>query len=113
MEFVDRYFTDPELSFFLFGPRGTGKSTWLKRQYKDALYIDLLSPELFRRYAAKPERLREAVEGNPDKQIIIIDEIQKVPNLLDIVHQLIEEKKELKFILTGSSSRKLKRPKGI
>ncbi len=109
MELTTRYFTDPGMSFFLFGPRGTGKTTWLKRQYKDALFIDLLSPELFRLYSARPERLREAVEGNPDKKVIIVDEVQKAPELLDIIHQLIEDKKDRQFILTGSSSRKLKK----
>jgi predicted AAA+ superfamily ATPase len=109
MEIKSRFFNDPEVSFFLFGPRGTGKSTWLKMQFKEALYIDLLSPDLFRLYSARPERLREIIEGNPDKKIVIIDEIQKVPVILDIIHQLIEEKKGIRFILTGSSSRKLKR----
>ncbi len=109
MEIKRRFFNDPDVSFFLFGPRGTGKSTWLKMQFKNALYVDLLSPDLFRLYSARPERLREIVEGNPDKKIVIIDEIQKVPVMLDIIHQLIEEKKETRFILTGSSSRKLKR----
>ena len=109
MEIKSRFFNDPGVNFFLFGPRGTGKSTWLKMQFKEALYIDLLSPDLFRLYSARPERLREIIEGNPDKKIVIIDEIQKVPVILDIIHQLIEEKKEIRFILTGSSSRKLKR----
>lgn len=109
MEFKDRFFQDSRDSFFLFGPRGTGKSTWLIRKYENALYIDLLSPESYRLYMARPERLEDYIEGNPDKSIIVIDEIQKVPQLLDVVHRLIEKKKELKFILTGSSSRKLKR----
>ncbi|NOX45342.1 MAG: ATP-binding protein [Chlorobi bacterium] len=110
MEVKKRYFRDPGISYFLFGPRGTGKSTWLKMRYtKDVLYIDLLSPELFRLYTARPERLNELIEGNPDKGIVIIDEIQKVPMLLDVVHQIIESNKDIRFILTGSSSRKLKR----
>lgn len=93
----------------MFGPRGTGKSTWLKKNFPDSIYIDLLSPEDYRILSAKPERLRELVEGNPEKKTVILDEIQKVPQLLSVVHQLIEEKKSLQFILTGSSSRKLKR----
>ena len=110
MEIKKRYFNDPGVSYFLFGPRGTGKSTWLKMQYtKDVLYVDLLSPDLFRLYSARPERLKELIDGNPDKKIVIIDEIQKVPLLLDVVHQIIEQKKNIRFILTGSSSRKLKR----
>lgn len=110
MEIKDRFLNDPNISFFLFGPRGTGKSTWLRMKYQSsALYLDLLSPELFRTYMAKPERLIELIEGNPDKKIVIIDEIQKVPSLLDIIHQIIEINKNTRFILTGSSSRKLKR----
>lgn len=104
-----RIFTPPEESFFLFGPRGTGKSTWLRTRYSDALQIDLLDPEVFRTYSAHPERLTEVVSGNPGKKQIILDEVQKVPDLLDVVHALIEEKRGIQFILTGSSSRKLKR----
>ncbi|MBN2189782.1 MAG: ATP-binding protein, partial [Candidatus Aureabacteria bacterium] len=70
---------------------------------------DLLSPDIFRLYTARPERLREIIQGNPGKDVIIIDEIQKVPSLLDVVHQIIEEKTGKRFILTGSSARKLKR----
>jgi predicted AAA+ superfamily ATPase len=110
MEIVRRFFNDPETSFFLFGARGTGKSTWLKMNFtKDTLYVDLLSPENFRKYSARPERLEELLAGNPDAKTVIVDEIQKVPELLDVVHHLIEEKKDVRFILTGSSSRKLKR----
>lgn len=109
METVKRFFKDPEDSFFLFGPRGTGKTTWLNKNFKDALMIDLLSPEKFRTYSAKPERLNDLIAGNPDKRTVIIDEIQKVPELLDVIHQLVEKRKDLRFILTGSSARKLKR----
>jgi len=95
----------------MFGPRGTGKSTWLRQNFPDAIYLDLLDPETFRAYLAHPERLREAIEGNPKARAIVVDEIQKVPALLDVVHKLIEEKnrRSLSFILTGSSARKLKR----
>jgi len=110
MELIRRFFNDPKASFFLFGARGTGKSTWLKMNFTDnTLYVDLLNPEAFRKYSARPERLEELVNGNPEAHIVVIDEIQKVPELLDVVHQLIEEKKHVRFILTGSSSRKLKR----
>lgn len=109
MEIKGRFFQVPKGSFFLFGPRGTGKSTWINKNFKNALLVDLLSPESFRMYSAKPERLEELVHGNPDKKVVIIDEIQKVPELLDVVHQLVEKQKDLRFILTGSSSRKLKR----
>lgn len=109
MALVKRFFHDVTTNYFLFGPRGTGKTTWLKSYYHDALYIDLLSPDIFRQLTAKPERIREIIEGNPGKKTIIIDEIQKVPELLSVIHQLIEENKNLKYVLTGSSSRKLKR----
>jgi predicted AAA+ superfamily ATPase len=109
MEIKKRYFKDPGLNYFLFGPRGTGKSTWLKEHYSDnALFIDLLSPSLQRHYSARPERLNEIVDGNPDKELFVIDEIQKVPELLDVVHQIMENKKSVRFVLTGSSARKLK-----
>jgi len=107
--FIPRFFQEPEQSYFLFGPRGTGKTTYLKHRHADALWVDLLKPDEFRTYAAKPERIMDLVAGNPDKRTIIVDEIQKVPELLDAIHSLIEEKKNRKFILTGSSARKLKR----
>ena len=109
MEIKKRYFKDPGVSFFLFGPRGTGKSTWLKEHYKEnAVFVDLLSPNLNRHYSARPERLNELVDGNPEKELFVIDEIQKVPELLDVVHQIMENKKNIRFVLTGSSARKLK-----
>ncbi|MCX7044039.1 MAG: DUF4143 domain-containing protein [Candidatus Sumerlaeota bacterium] len=109
MESVIRFFKPPKGSFFLFGPRGTGKSTWARQACPDALWIDLLEPDVFRRYSARPERLREAVEAAPRAKTIVIDEIQKAPALLDAVHALIEERPARRFILTGSSVRKLKR----
>ncbi len=108
MELLSRFFRKPRQSFFLFGPRGTGKSTWLKQHFSDAVVIDLLAPEVFRRFAAHPERLRDIVTGAEGK-IIIIDEVQKIPELLDVVHELIEKGSGFQFILTGSSARKLKR----
>ncbi|MDZ7363614.1 MAG: AAA family ATPase [candidate division KSB1 bacterium] len=107
--YVPRFFIAPKQSFFLFGPRGTGKSTFLKQHYPNALWIDLLKPDVFRAYAGRPERLVELVHGNPEKKFIVIDEVQKVPDILSVVHSLIEEKKGRTFILTGSSARKLKR----
>ncbi len=64
---------------------------------------------MFRRYSAKPERLQELIAGNPDKNIVVIDEVQRVPALLNVVHQEIEAKRGIRFALTGSSARKLKR----
>lgn len=97
-------------SFFLWGPRQTGKTTLLRESYRDGHWIDLLKAEEFRRYVTRPELLRQEVEAQgfaPDRQIVI-DEIQKVPALLDEVHWLIENR-GLKFALCGSSARKVKR----
>lgn len=109
METISRFFDSPKQSFFLFGPRGTGKSTWVNQYFPNALKIDLLQPDLFRSLSARPERLRELIHGNPEKKKIVIDEIQKIPELLSVVHGLIEEDKTCQFVLTGSSARKLKR----
>ena len=109
MEVIDRFVSEPRQSFFLFGPRGAGKSAWVRRRFADALRIDLLAPDVFRAYSARPERLREVAMGNPRARVIVIDEVQKVPELLSVVHSLIEEKRGQRFVLTGSSSRKLKR----
>ncbi|MBI2634124.1 ATP-binding protein [Candidatus Peregrinibacteria bacterium] len=92
-------------SFFLFGPRGTGKTTWLKTNFPKAVYVDLLEAELFNDLLANPSRIEQLIP--PDfKNYIIIDEVQRVPALLNEIHRLIEKQK-LKFILTGSSARKL------
>ena len=109
MESVVRVFHPPKKSYFLFGPRGTGKSTWVKHLHADATVIDLLEPEVYRSYKSHPGRLRETVEAKTGPHAFLIDEIQKVPSLLSLVHALIEEDKSRQFILTGSSARKLKR----
>ncbi|MFP3942217.1 MAG: ATP-binding protein, partial [Thermoanaerobaculia bacterium] len=109
MEFVPRLFDPPAGDYFLFGPRGTGKSTWLRRVYEDALWLDLLSPDVERRLKARPERLREMVAGAGEGRVVVVDEVQRVPELLTVVHQLIEERPGVRFVLTGSSARKLKR----
>ncbi len=106
---VERLFIEPEQSYFLFGPRGTGKSTLIKARHPQALYINLLLSSVRRELQTRPEGLLERVRAQPRGQTIVIDEIQKIPELLSLVHVLIEEKKEWKFILTGSSARKLKR----
>ena len=94
-------------SFFLFGPRGTGKTTWVKSNFPSAIYLDLLEAELFNDLLANPGRLEKLIPNN-FKDWIIIDEIQRIPDLLNEVHRLIEKYK-YKFILTGSNSRKLRR----
>lgn len=94
-------------STFLFGPRGTGKSTWVKQTYPNALYFDLLETDVYKRLLAQPGRLEQYIpEGFRD--YVVIDEVQRVPELLNEVHRLIENK-NTQFILTGSSSRKLRR----
>ncbi len=105
---IKRDFNIPETSFFLFGPRGTGKSTFVKKLIeRNSLYIDFLDPDTFRTYAAFPETLLKTV--NAVKPVrVIIDEVQKVPQILDVVHKIIEERK-IHFILTGSGARKLKK----
>ncbi len=94
-------------SFFLFGPRATGKSFLIKHQLgNDALVIDLLRSDVFMRLSANPELLESMIEEHHN-QYIVIDEVQKVPALLNEVHRLIENKK-VRFLLTGSSARKLR-----
>lgn len=109
MEFVPRFLAPPRGSFFLFGPRGTGKSLWLKTTLPDALTLDLLDPATERTYKARPERVRELVDGHPAATVFVIDEVQRVPELLPVVHSMIEARKGRRFILAGSSARKLKR----
>ncbi len=109
MEFVTRFLDLPASSFFLFGPRGTGKTTWLHDVLPGALLVNLLRPEVYREMSARPERLRELVLGNPDRRDIVIDEVQRVPELLPVVHDLIESALDVRFVLTGSSARKLRR----
>lgn len=109
LNYLRRVFREPETSYFLFGPRGIGKSTMTAHRHPDALLIDLRLADIRYRLSASPDYLKELVLAQPDGATIIIDEIQKVPELLSIVHLLIEKKRGWKFILTGSSARKLKR----
>ncbi len=97
--------------FFLFGPRGSGKSTLLRASFppQSTLYLDLLTYEIEERLSRNPQILMEMVHALSENIThVVIDEIQKIPKLLDVVHQLIEEKQKI-FILSGSSARKLKR----
>ena len=98
-------------SFFLFGPRGTGKSTWLQQHFpeKSVLWIDLLIPEVEANLRQAPSQIIERWRAlNPRPKWIVIDEVQKIPSLLDVVHHAIENEK-INFALTGSSARKLRR----
>jgi uncharacterized protein len=97
-------------SFFLFGPRGSGKSTLLRSQFtsENSLTIDLLDDEQERRFVSNPNELQAVANGlNPNQKFVVIDEVQKIPKLLDVVHILIE-RKACHFALSGSSARKLK-----
>ncbi len=109
MEVHSRFFTLPSQSFFLFGPRGTGKSTWLRHELPGAVFVDLLRPEVYREMSARPERLRELVLGAPERDAVVVDEVQRVPELLNVVHELMESRARKRFVLTGSSARKLRR----
>ena len=97
-------------SFFLFGPRATGKTSLIREQLSaNVLIINLLRSDMFLRLSADPSLLEEIIETRPNAEtIIVIDEVQKVPILLNEVHRLIEEKK-IRFLLTGSSARKLRK----
>jgi predicted AAA+ superfamily ATPase len=113
---IDRTIKLPQSnSFFLFGPRGVGKTTLLRERIpagKNLLAIDLLDLDEETLYLRQPIRLRETVEARgKELEWVFIDEIQKIPPLLDVVHLLIEKHKKIHFALTGSSARKLKRGK--
>ncbi len=97
----------PQSSFFLFGPRQVGKSTLLKKQRLD-LAIDLLDPELQLAYNKNPNLLRQQIADLTSPTDVLIDEIQRVPRLLDVIHAIMEEIPEMRFILCGSSARKLR-----
>ena len=103
-----RNFVPPtQQSYFLFGPRGTGKSVFVGNFYKKGLFFDLLDSQLYNEFMADPSRLANRIpEGFNDW--IILDEVQKVPALLNEVHRLIENRR-LRFVLTGSSARRLRR----
>ncbi len=95
-------------SIFLFGARQTGKSTLLKSLFPDAISFDLLNSDVKNRFEQRPALLYEVLKHEPDNALVIIDEIQQVPELLNEVHRLIFDK-QLRFVLCGSSARKLRR----
>ena len=97
-------------SLLLLGPRLTGKSTLLRQQFPGAVVVDLLHSATYRLLAGHAERLEEMVRALPEGQrLLVVDEVQKLPELLDEVHRLIELMPDARFILTGSSARKLRR----
>ena len=99
-----------EPSYFLFGPRGTGKSSFVRTEYPEAVYLDLLDTTLFTSLSAEPARLETYLPPGQDN-LTVVDEVQKIPTLLNEVHRLIESR-NARFVLTGSSARSLRR-KGV
>ena len=107
-EGIHRQLEPPDRSFFLFGPRGTGKSTWLRQRFPQARHIDLLRTSLQLQLAGDPGKLEALIGDVPAGHWVVLDEVQKVPALLDEVHRLIEER-QWRFALCGSSARRLMR----
>lgn len=100
----------PDRTFFLFGPRGTGKTTWLRSKLPDAKWFDLVRTQELLRLMRDPDLLRQAVEALPKGSWVVIDEVQKLPALLDEVHGLIADHgARYRFALSGSSARNLRR----
>ncbi len=105
---LQRAISGLDRSFFVFGARGTGKSTWARSAYGGRPYFDLLDQEAFVSYQLEPGRFGRQLAAIPDGETIVVDEIQRIPALLNEVHRAIEMRRQ-KFVLLGSSSRKLKR----
>lgn len=105
---IPRLLQRPNRSFFLFGPRGTGKSTWLQQVLPDAFRLDLLDSSLFLELSRDPHRLEAMIGSRSAGTWVVLDEIQKIPPLLDEVHRLMELHR-WRFALCGSSARKLRR----
>lgn len=103
-----RILVAPDSSFFLFGPRGTGKTTWLKHVYPDAYRIDLLDESLYQSYLAQVGLFAQELNRLSPGSLVVVDEIQRIPALLNEVHRFMEDR-ELRFVLCGSSARKLKK----
>ncbi|MBL8859685.1 MAG: ATP-binding protein [Planctomycetes bacterium] len=100
----------PERTFFLFGPRGTGKTTWLRAQLPKAMWFDLLRTQEYLALLRDPAHLRMQVEALPKGSWVVVDEVQRIPALLDEVHSLIADHgTRYRFALSGSSARKLRR----
>lgn len=100
----------PERTFFLLGPRGTGKTTWLRQVLPEALWFDLLRTQTFLALSQQPALFRQQVEARPRGSWVVVDEVQRLPALLNEVHALIAERgRDYRFALSGSSARKLKR----
>ena len=108
IETIPRLLEAPKSSFFLFGPRGTGKSWWLRERLEGACFFDLLDERLHHRYLVDPGSLADELRSLDRGSTVVLDEIQRLPSLLNTAHRLIEER-GLVFALCGSSARKLRR----
>ena len=102
-----RLIRPPGQSFFLLGVRGVGKSTWARQQFPDVPHIDLLDEGRYQDYLADPSLFAADLQSAPPGSWVVVDEIQRLPNLLNEVHRHIEDRR-LNFALLGSSARKLK-----
>lgn len=107
-DYIPRLLQRPNRSFFLFGPRGVGKSTMLRNVLPDALRLDLLDASLYLELSRDPHRLEAIIGRRPMGAWIVLDEIQKAPSILDEAHRLMESR-HWRFALCGSSARKLRR----
>jgi len=107
-DFIPRLLQPPERSFFLFGPRGVGKTTWLRETLPGAPFFDLLDSALYLELTQNPGHLGAMAGNLQENSWVVIDEIQKIPQLLDEVHRLMESRR-WRFALSGSSARKLRR----
>lgn len=108
MLMFQRLLTPPKSSFFLFGPRGSGKTTWLGGHFRNAHRIDLLDEARYQRYLADASLFDREVRALPGGSWVVVDEIQRLPFLLGGIHRAIEERR-LRFAMTGSSTRKFRR----
>jgi predicted AAA+ superfamily ATPase len=105
-----RLLIPPEQSFFLFGPRGTGKTTWLRGVFPEAVWFDLLRTQTLLDLMRRPEMFRQQVEARPGGSWVVVDEVQRLPAILNEVQALMTEHgKAYRFALSGSSARKLRR----
>ncbi|MGC9293322.1 MAG: ATP-binding protein [Acidobacteriaceae bacterium] len=102
-----RLATPPKGSFFLLGIRGAGKSTWAREQFPDAYFVDLLDEARYQTLLANPALLAAEMRGLPARRVVVLDEVQRVPALLNEVHRAIETSRR-RFVLLGSSARRLK-----
>lgn len=110
---IARKLEAPDHSFFLFGPRSTGKTTWLQNRFDDAFWVNLLEPRTYNDHLSNPDLFLSQIRALPKDSWVIVDEIQRVPDLLNSVHLLLTESaSKRRFALSGSSARKLRRGGG-